>query len=53
MRPLTRREGQVLELIAVGKTTKEISVVLQISEATVSWHVAGASRRRHEKTWCP
>ena len=35
---LTPREQEVLELIASGKTTKEISAILYISEKTVESH---------------
>jgi DNA-binding NarL/FixJ family response regulator len=35
---LTKRELQVLQLIAEGKTTKEIAVRLQISVKTVETH---------------
>lgn len=37
--PLTRRENQLLELIAQGNTNKQISEMLFISEQTVKWHL--------------
>lgn len=37
---LTRREVQVLQLVADGKGNKEIAVVLSISEGTVKTHVS-------------
>lgn len=36
---LTRREKEVLQWIAQGKTTWEISVIMSISAATVAYHV--------------
>jgi DNA-binding CsgD family transcriptional regulator len=40
MRKLSVRETQVLAFVAAGKTTKEISASLGISESTVNWHIA-------------
>ena len=37
---LTRRESQVLQLVADGKGNKEIAVALSISEGTVKTHVS-------------
>ena len=37
--PLTGREGEVLRLLAQGKTNKEIAHLLTISERTVKFHV--------------
>jgi RNA polymerase sigma factor (sigma-70 family) len=45
METLSRRERQVLELVAAGKTSKEIAETLQISEPTVKWHVSRAARK--------
>ena len=36
--PLTRRERQVLQLIAEGKTTKEIAVILGVAVKTAESH---------------
>jgi len=36
--PLTRRERQVLQLVAEGKTSKEIAVVLGIAAKTIETH---------------
>jgi len=36
---LTRREGEVLQSVAAGKSNKEIGVALDISEGTVKVHV--------------
>ena len=36
---LTPREAEVLQWLAQGKTRKEISVILQVSEATVRTHL--------------
>lgn len=38
--PLTERESEVLELLALGKANKEISLALNISEQTVKTHVS-------------
>jgi DNA-binding CsgD family transcriptional regulator len=46
MRPrLTKREIQVLRLVAEGETTKEIALRLGIAEVTVKWHVKRILRR--------
>jgi len=45
MKPLTRREQQVLELIAMGNTNKEIGLKLGISEQTVKNHVNSIYRK--------
>jgi DNA-binding NarL/FixJ family response regulator len=37
-RPLTRRELQVLQLIADGKSTKEIATTLEVSAKTIETH---------------
>src|SRR6266496_1401898 len=37
-RPLTRRELQVLQLIADGKSTKEIATTLEVSVKTIETH---------------
>lgn len=37
---LSVRETQILAFVAAGKTTKEISASLGISESTVNWHIA-------------
>jgi DNA-binding NarL/FixJ family response regulator len=37
---LTRREWEVLELLAEGKTTSEIAVLLDVAQVTVRSHVA-------------
>lgn len=38
-RELTRRETEVLQLVAAGKSNKEIGVAFNISEATVKVHI--------------
>lgn len=42
---LTKREREVLTWIAVGKTSWEIAKILGITERTVNWLVAQASRK--------
>jgi DNA-binding CsgD family transcriptional regulator len=42
---LTRREQEVLQWIAHGKTTWEISVIMSVSEATVAFHVKNLMRK--------
>ncbi|NNU45243.1 alpha/beta fold hydrolase [Ramlibacter montanisoli] len=39
---LTERQREVLQLVAAGRTDKEIARVLQLSPRTVEMHVAGA-----------
>jgi DNA-binding CsgD family transcriptional regulator len=39
---LSKRQSQVLALVARGLTTKEIAGDLGISDATVKWHVGRA-----------
>jgi two-component system, NarL family, nitrate/nitrite response regulator NarL len=44
---LTRREDQVLELVAHGLTNKQVAVVLSIEPATVKNHVHSILRKLH------
>jgi two-component system NarL family response regulator len=44
---LTRREIQVLQLVADGKGNKEIAVALSISEGTVKTHVSSILAKLH------
>lgn len=44
VRSLTRRQIEVLDLVAHGFTTKEIAVRLGVSDATVKFHVTSALR---------
>jgi two-component system, NarL family, response regulator len=43
--PLTAREVEVLQLLAYGKSNKEISTALSISEATVKSHLGNLFRK--------
>lgn len=43
--PLTRREGQVLELLASGLTDREVAARLEISRKTVEKHVGAVLRK--------
>lgn len=45
LEPLTRREEEVLELLAQGKTNKEIASELVITERTVKFHVSSILRK--------
>lgn len=42
---LTERESEILRWTAVGKTSWEISEILQIAERTVNFHVANTMRK--------
>lgn len=42
---LSPRQREVLDLVAEGRTSKEIAVTLGISESTVNWHLANAFER--------
>ncbi len=44
---LTRREGEVLQLVAQGETNKEISASLFISENTVKTHLRNIMEKLH------
>lgn len=47
---LTRRESEVLDLLAVGKTNREIGKELYISEKTASVHVSNILRKLEVET---
>jgi DNA-binding NarL/FixJ family response regulator len=47
---LTRRQNEVLELIAQGMSNKEIAQSLHITEATVKYHVSQILERLHLKS---
>ena len=42
---LTRREREVLRLVAVGWSDREIAATLAIRPRTVEWHVANLLRK--------
>ena len=42
---LSPRQREILDLVAEGRTSKEIAVILGISESTVNWHLANAFER--------
>ena len=46
---LTAREREVLQLVAEGKTTKEIAVILYISPKTVEAHRSNIGRKLKAK----
>jgi ATP/maltotriose-dependent transcriptional regulator MalT len=48
--PLTRRERQVLELVAAGRSNREIARELVVSEHTAHRHVANILRKLGEPT---
>ena len=43
--PLTLRETQILNYVAVGNTNKQIASILQISEQTINNHVSAILRK--------
>jgi DNA-binding CsgD family transcriptional regulator len=42
---LSPRQREILDLVAEGRTSKEIAVTLGISESTVNWHISNAFER--------
>jgi DNA-binding CsgD family transcriptional regulator len=46
-RRLSARERQIIELVTVGLTTKQIATVLRIAPSTVDWHIANAIAKLH------
>jgi len=48
---LTAREREVLQLVAEGKTTKQISKILYISPKTVEAHRSNIGNKLKAKTW--
>jgi DNA-binding CsgD family transcriptional regulator len=42
---LSPRQREILELVAKGRTSKQIASELGISESTVNWHIANAFTR--------
>jgi DNA-binding CsgD family transcriptional regulator len=42
---LSPRQREILDLVAEGRTSKEIAVALGISESTVNWHLANVFTR--------
>ena len=42
---LSPRQREILDLVAEGRTSKEIATTLGISESTVNWHLANAFQR--------
>jgi DNA-binding CsgD family transcriptional regulator len=42
---LSPRQREILDLVAEGRTSKEIAVALGISESTVNWHLANVFER--------
>lgn len=43
---MTKRELEVLRLLALGKTNKQIALVLEISDFTVRDHVSSLLRKQ-------
>ena len=46
---LSKREREVLRLVAEGMSSEEIADMLHISDRTVDWHVSKAMNRLHAK----
>ena len=46
---LTTREKEVFELLIQNKSTKEISIILKISEKTVRNHISNAMQKLNVK----
>jgi DNA-binding NarL/FixJ family response regulator len=42
---LTSRQVEILDRVSTGQTGKEIAGALDLSEAAVKWHLAGARHR--------
>lgn len=42
---LTKREKEVFDLLVNGKTTKEIAIILNISDKTVRNHISNAIQK--------
>jgi len=45
MADLSPRQREILDLVAAGRTSKEIAAALGISESTVNWHLSNAFTR--------
>lgn len=45
VQPLSRREAEVVALVAEGKTNAQIAVALELSAATVKNYLANAMRK--------
>jgi DNA-binding CsgD family transcriptional regulator len=45
MAELSPRQREILDLVAAGRTSKEIAAALGISESTVNWHLSNAFAR--------
>jgi DNA-binding NarL/FixJ family response regulator len=44
---VSKRQQQIIELVAAGKTNKQIGAILNLSPATVKRHVGKMLRARH------
>ena len=47
LKPLTNRQSQVLDLVAQGKSNKQIAYDMGVSEATVKLHINALLRSLH------
>jgi DNA-binding CsgD family transcriptional regulator len=50
--PLSTREKEVLKWMRIGKTNWEISVILEISERTVKFHVSNIMKKLNTQNRC-
>ncbi len=46
---LTKRQREILEMVAAGLSYKEVGAILHLSENTVKYHMGGIVRRLHQK----
>ena len=44
---ITKRERECLEWAAIGKSTWDISEIIEVSEACVTFHIENAKRKLH------
>lgn len=45
VKSLTSRQAEIIELLILGYSNKQIALILSIKESAVKWHVFSAVRR--------